>query len=196
MNENWERVQSLFLEALDLAPEERGTFLDEACAGDKELRREVESLIGHDSIDEQLISDALQDTAESLFDAENVAGARLGAWRVLREIGRGGMGTVYLASRDDDQFRKHVAIKVVAHGMDSAEVLNRFRHERQILAHLDHPYIARLIDGGNTPRGKPFLVMEYVEGRPIDVYCTEQKLDVADQLRLFLKVCDAVSYVH
>jgi len=196
MNENWERVQSLFLEALDLAPEERGTFLDEACAGDKELRREVESLIGHDSIDEQLISDALQDTAESLFDAENVAGARLGAWRVLREIGRGGMGTVYLASRDDDQFRKHVAIKVVAHGMDSAEVLNRFRHERQILAHLDHPYIARLIDGGNTPRGKPFLVMEYVEGRPIDVYCTEQKLDVADQLRLFLKVCDAVSYAH
>jgi serine/threonine protein kinase/tetratricopeptide (TPR) repeat protein len=196
MSQNWDRVQSLFLEALDLSPAERGAFLDVACAGDIQLRAEVESLLANDSSDERRIAEALEDTAHSLFQSENLQGARLGAWRVTKEIGRGGMGTVYLACRDDDQFRKHVAIKVVAHGVDTAEMLNRFRHERQILAHLDHPFIARLIDGGNTPQGSPFLVMEYVEGRPIDAYCNEQKLDVASQLRLFLKVCDAVSYAH
>jgi len=192
----WNRIQSLFLEAMALAPEQRACFLDTACAGDQEMRREVESLIAHDGTDERPIADALEATAHSLFEWEDLSGARLGAWRVLREIGRGGMGTVYLACRDDDQFRKHVAIKVVAHGLDTAEMLNRFRHERQILAHLDHPYIARLIDGGNTPQGRPFLVMEYVEGQPIDRYCSEQKLDVVAQLRLVLKVCDAVSYAH
>jgi serine/threonine protein kinase/tetratricopeptide (TPR) repeat protein len=196
MNENWERIQSLFLEALDLCPEERAGFLDTACADDAEVRREVESLIAHDGAGEHRIAEALQDTAESLFESEELSGTRLGAWRVLREIGRGGMGTVYLACRDDDQFRKHVAIKVVTCGMDTAELLNRFRHERQILAHLDHPYIARLIDGGNTSQGRPFLVMEYVQGRPIDVYCRQDGLDVGARCRLFLKVCTAVSYAH
>jgi serine/threonine protein kinase len=196
MTQSWERIQSLFLEALDLPPEQRSSFLDTACNGDEEMRREVESLIAHDSTDERRIAEALEDTAQSLFASEDLRGARLGTWRVIREIGHGGMGTVYLACRDDDQFQKHVAIKVVTRGMDTAELLSRFRHERQILAHLDHPYIARLIDGGNTAQGRPFLVMEYVEGRPIDVYCAEQKLDVLGQLRLFLKVCDAVSYAH
>jgi tetratricopeptide (TPR) repeat protein len=196
MTPSWERIQGLFLEALDLPPEKQSSFLNVACGDDQGVRREVKSLIAHDGSGEDLIAEALQDTAQSLFESENVAGARLGPWRVLREIGRGGMGTVYLACRDDDQFRKNVAIKVVAHGLDTAEMLNRLRHERQILAHLDHPYIARLIDGGNTPQGRPFLVMEYVEGRPIDAYCSEQKLDVFGQLRLFLKVCDAVSYAH
>lgn len=196
MSENWERVQSLFLEAMDLRPEERAGFLDSACAGDADVRREVESLIAHDGTSEHLIAQALTDTAESLFKSEDVIGARLGPWRVIREIGRGGMGTVYLACRDDDQFRKHVAIKVVKWGMDTADVLNRFRHERQILAHLDHPYIARLIDGGNTSEGRPFLVMEYVQGRPIDVYCRQDALNVEARCRLFLKVCQAVSYAH
>src|SRR5215472_15569048 len=147
MSAHWEHIQSLFLEAVDLAPDKQASFLDTACAGDAEVRREVESLIAHDSSDEHLISDALEDTAVSLFESEILTGTRLGVWRVLKEIGRGGMGTVYLACRDDDQFQKHVAIKVVAHGLDKA-LLSRFRHERQILAHLDHPYIARLIDGG------------------------------------------------
>ena len=196
MSENWERIQSLFLEALDLPPEERSAFLDTACGGDSELRREVESLIAHDSADEHLIADALRNTEESLFESEDVTGARLGPWRVLQEIGRGGMGAVYLAARDDDEFQKRVAIKVVKGGMDTAEVLDRFRRERQILAHLDHPYIARLIDGGSTSHGRPFLVMEYVEGRTIDVYCREAELDVEARCRLFLKVCAAVSYAH
>ena len=196
MTQSWERIQSLFLEALDLPAEQRASFLERACAGDEVMRREVESLIVHDGGDEQPIAAALEDTAQSLFEFENLQGTRLGAWRVIKEIGRGGMGTVYLACRDDEEFRKHVAIKVVAHGVDTAEMLSRFRHERQILAHLDHPNIARLIDGGNTPQDRPFLVMEYVDGRRIDAYCSEQKLDVVGQLRLFLKVCDAVSYAH
>ena len=196
MNENWERIQSLFLEALDLSPEERVRFLDSACAGDEEVRREVESLIDHDGAGDQRIAEALEDTAQSLFESEDLTGTRLGAWHVIREIGRGGMGAVYLASRDDDQFQKRVAIKVVKRGMDTAELLNRFRRERQILAHLEHSYIARLIDGGSTSQGQPFLVMEYVEGRPIDVYCREAGLDVEARCRLFLKVCEAVSYAH
>jgi len=196
MSEDWERIQSLFLEAVDLGPDERVRFLDSVCQGDGELRREVESLIAHDGAGEQRIAEALEGTAQSLFESEGVIGTRLGAWRVLQEIGRGGMGTVYLASRDDDQFRKRVAIKVVKRGMDTAELLKRFRRERQILAHLEHPYIARLIDGGSTAHGQPFLVMEYVEGRTIDVYCREAGLDVEARCRLFLKACEAVSYAH
>jgi serine/threonine protein kinase/tetratricopeptide (TPR) repeat protein len=196
MNENWERVESLFLEALELRPEERSDFLARSCAGHEELRREVESLLAHDDVAGQSIEQALKDTAHSLLESEELAGSRLGAWRVIQEIGHGGMGTVYLASRDDDQFRKRAAIKVVKRGMDTAELLARFSRERQILAHLDHPYIARLIDAGSTPQGRPYLVMEYVEGKPIDVYCREKDLSIDARCRLFLKVCDAVSYAH
>src|SRR5215469_155115 len=171
--ENWERVQSLFLQAMEMSPADRVAFLDSACAGETELRREVESLIAHDGGGVHDIDEVLVETAKSLFAFEDVTGARLGAWRVLQEIGRGGMGTVYLASRDDDQFRKRVALKVVKRGMDTEALLDRFRRERQILAHLDHPYIARLIDAGNTLQGQPFLVMEYVEGRAIDAYSRE-----------------------
>jgi eukaryotic-like serine/threonine-protein kinase len=196
MSEGWERIQSVFLEAAELPPDARVRFLDTACAGDPELRREVESLLAHDGADTRRIEEALEDTAQSLFESENVTGTRLGAWRVLQEIGRGGMGAVYLAIRDDDQFQKRVAIKLVKRGMDTAELLRRFRRERQILANLDHTYIARLIDGGSTSEGRPFLVMEYVEGLPIDVYCRELGLDVEPRCRLFLKVCEAVSYAH
>src|SRR5271167_4657069 len=178
MTESWERIQKIFLEAADLCLEERARFLEAACAGDPALRDQVESLLAYDGAGEQRIAEALGDTAQSLFESEDITGKRLGAWRVLHEIGRGGMGTVYLATRDDDQFEKRVAIKVVKRGMDTAELLSRFRRERQILANLDHPYIARLIDGGSTPEGRPFLVMEYVEGLPSDVYCRERGLDV------------------
>src|SRR5215469_549277 len=196
MEKNWEHVQSLFLEAADLDPDEQARFLESACSGDEELRREVGSLLAHDSAGEGRITEALGDTAQSLFSSENLIDTRLGAWRVLQEIGRGGMGAVYLAARDDDQFQKRVAIKVVKRGMDTVELLNSFRRERQNLAHLDHPYIARLIDGGSTPQGQPFLVMEYVEGKPIDLHCREQEMEVEARCRLFLKVCQAVSYAH
>ena len=179
INKNWDRVQSLFLEALELRPDERGVFLDRTCAGEDEVRREVESLLANDGAGEHDIAEALEHTARSLLESENLAGTRLGAWRVIKEIGRGGMGTVYVATRDDDQFQKRVALKVVKRGMDTAELLSNFRRERQILAHLDHPYIARLIDGGSTPQGQPFLVMEYIEGKPIDVYCRALNLAAA-----------------
>ena len=114
-----------------------------------------------------LIEEAIQGSA-ALFDGEHLGfqeGERIGVYRVIREIGRGGMGTVYLAERDDEQFKKHVAIKLVTRGMDTDALLRRFRHERQILARLDHPYIAGLLDGGSTADGRPYLVMEYVEGK-------------------------------
>src|SRR5215469_2215232 len=196
MDPKFERIQNLFLQVLELGPNQRARFLESACAGDAEMRREVESLLAYDGASEKPIADALGDVAQSLFDSDEVIGTRLGVWRVQHEIGRGGMGTVYLACRDDDQFHKRVAIQVVKRGMDTTELLNRFRRERQILANLDHPYIARLIDGGNTPRGQPFLVMEYVEGKPIDAYCREAGLDVEARCRLFLKVCEAVSCAH
>jgi serine/threonine protein kinase len=123
-------------------------------------------------------------------------GRRIGSYQILREIGRGGMGAVYLASRVDDVFRKQVAIKILPASLGSAEVIRRFRQEREILASLDHPNITRLIDGGSTDEGLPYFVMEYVEGQPIDQYCDQRKLSVSDRLRLFGNVCAAVQYAH
>jgi serine/threonine protein kinase/tetratricopeptide (TPR) repeat protein len=192
----WDRVQQIFLEAVDLPPADRAAFLDRACAGDAALRAEVESLLHADVADSTPLHGAIGREVASMLDAASLDGARVGAYRILSEIGRGGMGSVYLAERDDDQYRKLVAIKVVRRGMDTDEVLDRFRHERQILASLEHPFIARLIDGGTTPDGRPFFVMEYVEGRPIDEYCRHAGLDVRARLRLFVQVCEAVAYAH
>ena len=195
--DNWERVEALFLVAADLPSEEQARFLDEACNGDSALRAELESLLVSDRKNGEAISRAVGAEAALLFSSdeagrEPLAGDRLGAYRVVREIGRGGMGAVYLATRDDDQYRKQVAIKVVKRGMDTVEVLGRFRHERQILANLDHPYIARLLDGGTTPDGRPFFVMDHVEGVPVDVFCRGRGLDVAARCELFLQICEAV----
>ncbi|PWU08908.1 MAG: hypothetical protein C5B51_06970 [Terriglobia bacterium] len=194
--DNWERIQEIFLAAAELSGAARSEFLDGACQGDIELRAEVESLLRSDTNGEASLDAAIRSEASSLLEGPPIIGLRLGAYRVVREIGRGGMGTVYLAERDDDVYHKKVAIKVVKRGMDTADVLGRFRHERQILADLDHPYIARLIDGGTTPDGRPFFVMEHVEGRPVDVYCREEHLGVEARLELFLRVCDAVAYAH
>src|SRR5208282_198956 len=189
----WDRVQGIFLSAADLPPGEQEHLLDIACSGDSALRTEVESLLASDRKNGAGITAAVETEAALLFDSP-VPGDRLGAYRIIYEIGRGGMGAVYLATRADDQYRKQVAIKVVKRGMDSDEVLGRFRHERQILAGLEHPHIARLIDGGTTPDGRPYFVMERVQGQPIDAYCREHNLGVESRLRLFLRVCEAVSY--
>jgi tetratricopeptide (TPR) repeat protein len=195
--DEWDRIQSVFLSVADLPPDERTGRLDAECGDDKEFRAEVESLLASDGGSAQSISAAIADETALLGDAaKDLAGDRLGAWRVVKEIGRGGMGAVYLAVRDDDQFQKHVAIKVVRHGMDTQDVLGRFRHERQILANMDHPYIARLLDGGTTPDGRPFFVMDYVEGRPLDVFCSEDKPGAEACCRLFLRVLDAVAHAH
>jgi tetratricopeptide (TPR) repeat protein/tRNA A-37 threonylcarbamoyl transferase component Bud32 len=194
--DRWDRVQSVFLSLADLPPGERAVLLDQECGGDGELRAEVESLLASDGESAQIISAAIAKEAALWVDVADLAGSRLGSWRIIREIGRGGMGTVYRAVRDDDQFQKQVAIKVVRHGMDTADVLERFRHERQILANLDHPYIARLLDGGTTPDGRPFFVMDYVEGKPLDVFWKENKLAVEARCRLFLRILEAVSHAH
>ncbi|MGA3327210.1 MAG: serine/threonine-protein kinase, partial [Terriglobia bacterium] len=194
---NWERIQEIFFEAADLTTPERDAFLAHACDGDAGLRSEVESLLRADAAGGSAIAAAIESEVSALLDDDApLVGTRMGPYRLLKEIGRGGMGSVYLGERDDEQYRKLVAIKVVKRGMDSTEVLARFRHERQILAGLEHPYIARLIDGGTTPDGRPFFVMEYVQGQPIDAYCREQGLSLESRLRLFLRVCEAVSYAH
>jgi serine/threonine protein kinase len=193
---HWERIENIFLEAADLPPEEQAAFLDQVCREDAALRREVQSLLDSDRKSGEKITRAVEDEAQALFGLSPIIGTRLGSYRVIREIGRGGMGAVYLATRDDDQFQKKVAIKLVKRGMDTSEVLRRFRHERQILAGLDHAYIARLIDAGTAPDSRPFFVMEYVEGQSIDTYCRDRALTIADRCRLILRVCEAVAHAH
>ena len=140
----WNRAQRIFLQAVDLPPAERAAFLRHACAGDRALLDEVESLLAHD-VPETEIHDVFQFAAATLVEDGSLTGQRIGPWRIVRELGHGGMGTVYLAVRDDDEYRKEVAIKVVKRGMDTQAMLDRFRYERQILAGLDHPYVvARL----------------------------------------------------
>jgi serine/threonine protein kinase len=208
--ERWRRVETIFQTALDVAPENRERFLAEACAGDEVLHREVGRLIeGYEAADEFLEQPAvdlrqiaanelptlrLEDMHGSAHALES--GAAVGAYRVIGELGRGGMGAVYLAERADDDFRKLVAVKVVKRGMDTEFVLRRFRHERRALAALDHPNIARLLDAGATHDGLPYIIMEYVEGQDIDRYCDERKLSIDARLRLFLAVCAGVSHAH
>ena len=194
--DRWKQAEDLFLQAVDLPPAERARFLDSACATDHALRDEVASLIEADARNGEAITAAIEGEAQALFTPQVAAGTRIGAYRVISEIGRGGMGTVFLAVRADDQFQKQVAIKVIRPGMDTEDLLSRFRHERQILANLDHPYISRLLDGGSTPDGRPFLVMEYVQGEPLDIHCEKSGLDLRERCRLFLKVCEAVSCAH
>jgi serine/threonine protein kinase len=193
---DWNRVQSVFLSLVDLSPEDQAQRLDTTCADDSQLRAEVESLLESDRDDPHVISATIASEAALLFGERTLIGDRLGAYLVVKEIGRGGMGDVYLATRDDDQFQKQVAIKVVRRGMDTADVLGRFQHERQILANLDHPYIARLLDGGTTFDGRPFFVMDYVEGQPLEVFCGDHKPDIKTRCQLFLRILEAVAYAH
>jgi serine/threonine protein kinase/tetratricopeptide (TPR) repeat protein len=197
VNENslWDRTQEIFLKAIDIPPALRAAFVERACAGDRRVLEEVQSLLAHD-IPEAELAGVFQYAAAALIEDGSLIGQRVGAYRIQRELGHGGMGAVYLAVRADDEFSREVAIKVVKRGMDTHAMLERFRYERQILAGLDHPYIARLLDGGSTADHQPYFVMEYVQGRPIDRFCVDEKLGPHDICRLFLKVCEAVAYAH
>jgi WD40 repeat protein/serine/threonine protein kinase len=182
------RATELFLSAVDLPLQERPSFLGRVCGPDAALREAVERLLRADEA-----------AGDFLAPAPRSAGApraRVGPYQLVRVLGAGGMGTVWLAERDDGQFRKEVALKLVKRGMDSEAVLRRFRQERQVLADLEHPRIARLLDGGTTEEGLPYLVMERVEGRALLEHCEEEGLDVDARLRLFQKVCETVQFAH
>jgi TolB-like protein/Tfp pilus assembly protein PilF len=194
--QRWQRVKTILADALEHpSPEDRTAHLERSCGGDTTLMREVEELLALST--ENL--DELADNTPVAFTRPAPVqriGERIGAYEIVREIGRGGMGAVYLAKRADGQFEKEVAIKLLKRGTDTDEILRRFHAERRILAQLDHPNIARLLDAGTTDDGLPYFVMEHVDGVPITSYVREEKLSVTQRLQLFLKVCEAVQFAH
>ena len=190
----WQQIQELFEAAAERPLAERDAFLDQACGDDADLRGEVASLLAADAEDRSLLNLAdVGEAARSLLSAE---GQRIGPYRIVRKLGEGGMGAVYLAERDDGQFEQTVALKLLRTTLASERVLERFAEERQILARLEHPHIARLLDGGVSEDGRPFFAMEFVDGQPIDAWSDDRRLTIDDRLRIFLTVCDAVRYAH
>src|SRR5262245_48967406 len=194
---SWKEAKRILGEALDRPAAERTVFIADACRGDEELRRDVESLAQAAEQTGSILDAPIEATGlPPRAPRDSRAGERIAAWELVRELGEGGMGAVYLARRADDQFRKEVAIKLIRPGMSSEFVLQRFLSERQILASLEHPHIARLIDGGSTPAGEPYFVLEYVEGVPLIEYCDGRGLSIFERVRLFVEVCKAVHYAH
>ena len=200
--ERWRQVEEIFQAALDLSPGDRTRYVSEVCAEDTELKRDVEVLLSqYDSagelLEEPIYGNTELNMLESLVEEKDpMIGRRLGAYRIDKEIGRGGMGAVYEASRADNEFNQRAAIKLVKRGMDTDFILRRFRKERQILAGLNHPHIGGLLDGGTTADGLPYFVMEYIEGQPLYTYCDTHKLNITERLKLFRSICDAVHYAH
>jgi serine/threonine-protein kinase len=194
---DWRRVEAIFHAAEALPREEQEHFLDQECGDDEALRREVASLLAWTTESADFTDLAVQPHRQMAAEITSRSpGETLGPYRVLEELGAGGMGSVFLAERADDQYRMQVAVKVIRPGLDTPDLVDRMRQERQILANLNHPYIAHLLDGGTTEDGAPFVVMEYVDGVPIDRYCDDHALSIRQRIALFLKVCDAAHYAH
>ncbi|HTW65348.1 MAG TPA: protein kinase [Bryobacteraceae bacterium] len=197
--EQWLQVRNVVEHALEVEPAERARFLDEACGSDTELRAEVESLLkAHEEASHGFLAGkAIDHLPRPLPDLDDsLRGRMIGSYQVLEEIGHGGMGTVYRAVRADDQYDKVVAIKVMRGAWGDRLAIQRFKAERQILANLDHADIARLLDGGATEDGRPYVVMEYIQGQPIDAYCDGRNLPLRERLNLFRTVCSAVAFAH
>jgi WD40 repeat protein/serine/threonine protein kinase len=195
---DWERVTPLLERLLEVPTGRRREWLADECDGDTGLFRDVWSAYRSGTDDDAFLRPPLAEPREPEPETEpqEAGQRRIGPYRLIRVLGSGGMGTVWLAERADGQYVQRVALKVVKRGMDSADVVRRFRVERQVLAGLEHPGIARLLDGGTTAEGLPYLVMELVEGRPLPVHCEERGLDLAARLRLFAKVCETVHFAH
>jgi len=189
--ERWQQVKDIFDRAVECAPASRMAYIRERCGADEKLRREVESLLAADTETGSLL-DAPAIALRTAADPPKQDGARIGPYEILRELGKGGMGFVYLARRADGVYPKLVALKVLRSDYASPDLLHRFEQERRILASLDHPNIARLFDGGMTPEGLPYYVMEFIEGQPIDRHCDAERLDLRSRLALFQQVCAAV----
>ena len=200
----WPRVDRLLEQALDLPQEERLDFVDQASAGDDELKRAVRKLLAADLevgsfLEHFTVTNATRWLEEHGVDRETEEAppeGRFNSYRLVRRLGQGGMGSVYLAERADGQFERRVAVKVIRKDFQLPEVQIRFQAERRVLAELEHPNIAQLYDSGTSEDGRPYLVMEYVEGLPIDIYCETHDLSIEDRLHLFLPVCSAVQYAH
>jgi tetratricopeptide (TPR) repeat protein/tRNA A-37 threonylcarbamoyl transferase component Bud32 len=190
------QVETLFQAGVDLPPDKWESFLDAECLGDAQVREEVLSLLRHNATEEPPLAEALNAGAASVLIDDSPVLSALGPYRIEREIGRGGMAVVYLAVRADGEYQKRVAVKLIKRGMDTASVVERLRRERSILAALEHPSIARLLDGGTTPDGRPWIAMEYIEGLPIDRFCDERRLTIEERCALMAQVCDAVAYAH
>lgn len=201
-----DQIDQLFRQVLDLPEKDRETFLKEATLHDPGMFTEVMRLLQYADESQSFFGDTVSDFLAPLepilmgdepsADFTFEEGTLIGNYRIKSLLGKGGMGQVYLAERDDGVFKKEVALKCIRKGMDSEEILKRFRNERQVLALFQHPNIAVLLDGGITDTGQPYFVMEYVDGIPIDKYCDRHKLSVQKRLKLFLSVCDAVQYAH
>jgi serine/threonine protein kinase/Flp pilus assembly protein TadD len=202
---NWNKIVEIFEQAVEIAPAEREEFLNSSCGDDASLRREVEAMLAADEkADDFIETPAAADASLSLFDRNAppntqtiaLAGQKIGVYRIEKEIGRGGMGAVFLAERADGEFQRRVAVKIINRHLRSEFMIRRFRQERQILAALDHPNIARLYDGGTTDDGSPYLIMEYVEGETLLEYCDRHRLTIRERLELFGQICAAVEYAH
>lgn len=194
----WQKVKEILGGALALDESARASFVAGRCDNDETLFNEVSELLrSHtesDSLYEVPFVKPIIPLEDTVFPSR--IGQTIGPYKILSEIGRGGMGTVYLASRADDEFRRKVAIKLIKRGIDTDEVVRRFKHERQILAGLSHPNISALYDGGTTENGLPYLVMEFIEGEPLNEYANSRELDIKSRLEIFLQICSAVSYAH
>jgi serine/threonine protein kinase/tetratricopeptide (TPR) repeat protein len=194
----WQKIQALFEEVVDTAPAERSARLAESCKDDADLRVSVESLLASDQKTADPLLTAIGAAAESLLEEhqDRLLGTRIGQYRVASILGHGGMSTVYRGERDDAQYHQTVAIKVLHHSTLHPRLRSRLHSERHILATLDHPSIARLIDSGDLEDGTPYLVMEHVDGESIEAYCDSRTLFVRERLELFVQVCAAVQYAH
>lgn len=193
--ERWQSVEDLFYRSLEVPEEGRAAFLAQACGSDDDLRREVERLLRHYPQEGAVLDEAMVNLARFVPE-DDPAPERVGPYRMVRPIGTGGMGVVYLAERDDERLRQSVALKVIRGGYESREMIRRFVSERQILANLRHENIARLLDGGTTDDGRLYFAMEYVEGVPITDYCEQRSLPIKERLSLFRRVCSAVQHAH
>ncbi len=190
---DWRELQSIFQQAVALPQEDRKEFLDRVCDGNLDLRNEIEALLIADQSQELVDSPLKLDMAN--LDSKLV-GSVIDDWKIIRQIGVGGMGTVFLAHRHTTDFQQSAALKLVKKGMDSEAVVQRFQQERKILASLNHKNIAKLLDGGMTQDGRPYFVMEHVDGLPITQYCDQHRLNISQRLNLFRAVCSAVHHAH
>ena len=192
------RIRKIYEQALPMSGATREPYLRHECGDKEEILAEVERLLkAHDNVPDWLDRPVLGiERASESFDPPKLEGRSLSGYTLMREVGRGGMGSVFLAERSDKTFQRQVAIKLILPPAGSADIIARFQQERQILASLDHPNIAKLLDAGVTDEGWPYFVMEFVEGQPINRWCDERKLNTSQRVELFQGVIDAVRYAH